>query len=731
MNFFIISHVSMAIICFLIASPILAFLSLLFKFIPYKYFFKLWIDLLFIWIVTYILCITNPIQNFEILYFVIASFYIVCFHVLQNFSISNFFINFEKSDWWNSWFFKSFWINDTFRAFRIIYKKRFLLILFIIYLFILAIIGIWDNISWFWFNKLDDTKNIRINNKWEIIYDSNWYGLYDIWIYNWNNNKYLNTIKFDINKDWKTDFALYDTDHNSIIDKYEYFFYKTQWYLLIISMFVFFLILYIRYKMKTTTTESEDEIEIKIPKLEKWSTHSFTKNQKQIYNDIIWNIGKIITLIIFFWYATLWNIVYWIFNIADWNKYIDDHEQCYKDPFNTEICTWVDSKIVLFFQHMLNKNFNHEYETYQKRLQYCAEEKTCDKTKDQLNRNEFTLRWNDWKNKKPLEITQEQEIKKEIKEHMFIDTDTEIKYKFPWKPWNKFFKDNDVKAIAQKINRSNWWISIEDLDYLNMINTISNYESLIRISSNRTLSWLNTFGLLQDYKIKNIYKNENKIKLIKWVWSILSNKWLKIDDMNYIIIKAKNDIKKKYLNDVYSRLSKNNIKNNYKSKLESYEYFQRSLEWYFDFKEFNTIYKWKQETIRTALTYNYAWKFILRANPFDFIISSIWWVVNLYGNWSFATNIFSLNSWEIAKSNVMTAYKTAWENIYHVYDYEQEDIFKSWGNHNIGIFEKIWNTLNSTVTILYWSTVIIQKWAMDYTSWINNKIINMFIKISL
>lgn len=180
------------------------------RYIRFTKFLKLWIDLLVINFIISILLISNPYQNFMLLYFVFGSLYFLFFYVYSKRSFG-----FEI-------------LRDLFNDKKI--KKRidrdkkyfvFLVTLYVTVMWIVFVIGSGDiMIELRKYNEISD--KIMINNWWNILYDNNWIGAYNIWIYDEDNDSYYETIKYDLNRDWKADIIHIDTNWDFEIDEIIY-----------------------------------------------------------------------------------------------------------------------------------------------------------------------------------------------------------------------------------------------------------------------------------------------------------------------------------------------------------------------------------------------------------------------------------------------------------------------------------------------------------------------------
>lgn len=97
----------------------------------------------------------------------------------------------------------------------------FLVGLYISVMWLVFVIGSWDIMIEFGkYNEISE--NIMINKVWNIIYDSTWIGAYNIGIFDEDNDSYYESIKYDVNRDWKADIIHIDTNWDFEIDEIIY-----------------------------------------------------------------------------------------------------------------------------------------------------------------------------------------------------------------------------------------------------------------------------------------------------------------------------------------------------------------------------------------------------------------------------------------------------------------------------------------------------------------------------
>ncbi|MEF2174868.1 MAG: hypothetical protein V3575_00225 [Candidatus Absconditabacteria bacterium] len=190
--------------------PIFWLLGKIIKLNLFVKFLKLWIDLLFINFIISILLISNPYQNYALLFVVFGSLYYLFFYVYSKRSLG-----FEiLRDIFNDKKIKK----------RIDRDKKYFALLVTLYASVMGIVfflGAGDMMIEFGkYNELSE--EVMINKAGNILYDNSGIGAYNIGIYDEDKDSYYETVKYDINWDGKADIVHIDTNGDLEIDEIIY-----------------------------------------------------------------------------------------------------------------------------------------------------------------------------------------------------------------------------------------------------------------------------------------------------------------------------------------------------------------------------------------------------------------------------------------------------------------------------------------------------------------------------
>lgn len=642
MNSLVIAILFVWLISLLFYPIFLYFISKIITIKRFRFFIRIWIDLVFIFTITTFLLITNPFQNHFFIFLCSSAFYFILFYLLANWWVWSMFIDI--------WEFKSMLF-----FLRLSYTTLQAFIIF--FIFLVWIIFIWKGeLMWFWVNKVWNYSWIDNNNN--LYYDINNIWVYDISVSdtNWD-NKY-DSIKYDINKDWKVDMTINNFEWNSIIS---YNTFNEQKFYIFIYTIVFIILLLI------ITVIKENILVIAKSK-------SKTKQEESYSPEIKLDFFKksSLTILLIF----ILNIIFWSFanakiNILEIKTSINENKKCSANPMLDTNCFEVKNEMRLFYVWLYNETFYREYiNKFYNKLNMCQNNfKTCTEEYITITQSEFNERRDKWKDKKPIRPKPEEITDEHLKifyednkwKEIFNYINNNLKWTeneknpliknkisnniLPWNEWKFTPTHQNTISIMNEL-----WDNLEEIDY-DYLKYIDYYEGILSTfedSTTNILEWINNENLL-----KRIEEWDDKY-VDSYMTSIFTKNWLLIENSITNIDSIIKSLLDKYNNNI-SSWAKNRWLNEYKF-LEMTD-LTNVLKNTPEISIFNSLKKKFKNDYSKVLDWYlsiYFSKITLWSNPIDLGIWILWEVFDIIG---FNELSYDTNS------------KKLWVKIFEMFDY--------------------------------------------------------------
>lgn len=689
---------------FLLTSFFVIFFRIWFRWIIFKILFHS----LVIWSIAHLLSITNPLQNHNIVMFVVALFYIFLFFILPKI---------KKND------------------IKILsFKSKGI---FIIFLFFILILWKWEYLGHA--NPKIISEKLSLGSNWELTYKSFDDIHSSVWFFNEYWGAAYDTIKYDLDLDGFVDIKTVDSNEDWEIDDIEIYTYNSQKYTLLILLFIFLTSTYLfsggnKNKKDKWKKKKEDEKSDEV------------KNKKHLSINH-WN-QKIIALILLF--GLVFSELGYTYAMTEQEATAIAQSQwaqaqkCAADPFDDSLCIWVSKSSRINLQHMQNPKYASEAEAIMKKQKACYTSKCSEQTIINLQ-NEYKSFVTKWEKITPINFWKDK----------------------PDTSWST--EDIDRDSTTNNDNSDSWWwVDTDDWkvpDFDEIIGWIKeaiddelDWESASKViwdAIGRAKDKLSDLNLWSDDEtgtaeptpitVEDVSK---KLKNVVDVW------WEVLDSINWKLINQLEDIsswktpKSQVIKSLENIIEKNSWKTTWilsdiagaigRLKWEEKKLFQEAMEklWKFkkvanalpfiwaafeaynDYADISRTFDWDDNKINIVTTFTTMWKIIISLNPVDWAIDIVSWVIWLMWFTEASDSMQDFSIWNRFKDVVKDAYTDDWAIIMDTLVEAATDTKAVLNDPNAWVFEKWWKTTQFMVTVWYWWVVWWAKWIFNGITWL-------------
>lgn len=582
MSFFALLSLVYTFIATIVWSFLLWLITRILRWKWMKLFSQIWVDLMFIWFLTTIVLITNPLQNSWWIMLSIAVIYFFMYYFANKASL---------------WVLIIFWKKEIKSLSSLVWIN----LIFILFLAFLIVFGKGQSMKQhLWGFVYQDGIYLW---SWSVWYDSSNYGYNNMLIHDSDSDWIFDTIYYDINKDNFADQIIVDTNNDGIIDNTKILSYDSQKRLVFIITLIFAFVSTSMFQLRANETKKQiNEIALQIKELDKTLAKPDKKKKVTQKKKVIKRVAKTAALIIalttIIWNKTIAQPISWILDISP------SDTTCISQPFDDIACKNVDSDTRLIYQHLLNPIFQLEIQSWEKRFERCRDTAwLCNQEPYIGYVDEFNLRWQSWTWKTPS---------KDIKNSSWtIATSTN---KLVW----------SLNTLQEIFNEVKSWDEIDSMIW--EILEITRLADLPReiVKSEKAWTDINTTVLQSINALDLQYYKSNKYELwqsdinsvrkviqdIQWFENWM---WLKTDDIVYNIIGSWSRLWNQSTLSFENWLTKNSIDGKLVRTIFALSNYSRSTE-----------ISWKSSQL--IMINHFIWY-----NPYDMAIKLITW--SLRNSW--------------------------------------------------------------------------------------------------
>ena len=142
-------------------------------------------------------------------------------------------------------------------------------------------------------------------------------------------------------------------------------------------------------------------------------------------------------------------------------------------------------------------------------------------------------------------------------------------------------------------------------------------------------------------------------------------------------------------------------------------------------KDFSNKYNWDDNKVFVATTTTTAWKVVISANPYDFVVDITAWLVWLAGYDELSSDIQSISIWNRYKETIEEAYRD--ESVMDTLDQAASDFLETYNDPEAWVLEKSYGLVQTSLTFWYWWLVaatrewlwITDAWVDMFVDWVN------------